>query len=153
MSDERLNSVRTLLAAPGPCFFGRAMGDRIGGLAFVDALLTEPVLRLSEQFTGDRVPLSDIRRQPSRGWDSGSLRLRPAPGMSNRPRRRFLLRHGRAAPFRCRVRHPMPPREVRTSQGGYLAGPSPRGLDRFAVTVIDGDVVVDVAAFQYGPDR
>ena len=37
--------------------------------------------------------------------------------------------------------------------GGYLAGPSPRGLDRFAVSIIDGDVVVDVMAFQYGPPR
>ena len=37
--------------------------------------------------------------------------------------------------------------------GRYLAGPSPRGLDRFGVSVVDGDVVVDVMAFEYGPAR
>ena len=37
--------------------------------------------------------------------------------------------------------------------GRYFAGPSPRGLDRFAVSVVDGDVVVDVMAFEYGPAR
>ncbi|MCH7705572.1 MAG: Rieske 2Fe-2S domain-containing protein [Chloroflexi bacterium] len=37
--------------------------------------------------------------------------------------------------------------------GRYLAGPAPRGLDRFDVSVEGTDVVVDVSAFEYGPDR
>lgn len=37
--------------------------------------------------------------------------------------------------------------------GRYIAGPAPRGLDRFDVTVEGADVVVDVAVFEYGPDR
>ena len=37
--------------------------------------------------------------------------------------------------------------------GRYFAGPSPRGLDRFAISVVDGDVAVDVMAFEYGPAR
>lgn len=37
--------------------------------------------------------------------------------------------------------------------GRYLAGPSPRGLDRFGVYLEGDDVVVDVAAFEYGPER
>ncbi len=37
--------------------------------------------------------------------------------------------------------------------GRYIAGPSPRGLDRFSVSVEGADVVVDVAAFEYGPER
>lgn len=37
--------------------------------------------------------------------------------------------------------------------GRYLAGPAPRGMDRFAVELVDGQVIVDVAAFEYGPDR
>lgn len=37
--------------------------------------------------------------------------------------------------------------------GRYLAGPAPRGLDRFGVSIEGADVVVDVVAFEYGPDR
>jgi Rieske Fe-S protein len=37
--------------------------------------------------------------------------------------------------------------------GRYFAGPAPRGLDRFDVSVEGTDVVVDVSAFEYGPDR
>ena len=37
--------------------------------------------------------------------------------------------------------------------GRYLGGPSPRGLDRFDVAVQGDRVVVDVAAFEYGPNR
>ena len=37
--------------------------------------------------------------------------------------------------------------------GHYIAGPSPRGLDRFGVSVEGADVVVDVAAFECGPER
>ena len=37
--------------------------------------------------------------------------------------------------------------------GGHISGPAPRGLDRFAVLVKGGEVIVDVAAFEYGPDR
>lgn len=37
--------------------------------------------------------------------------------------------------------------------GRYLAGPAPRGLDRFAVLIEGTDVVVDVSAFEYGPGR
>lgn len=37
--------------------------------------------------------------------------------------------------------------------GRYIAGPAPRGLDRFGVSVVGEDVVVDVAAFEYGPGR
>jgi Rieske Fe-S protein len=37
--------------------------------------------------------------------------------------------------------------------GRYLAGPAPRGLDRFGITVEGASVVVDIGAFAYGPDR
>lgn len=38
--------------------------------------------------------------------------------------------------------------------GRWLGGPSPRGLDRFAVSVdADGNVVVDARRYQPGPDR
>lgn len=39
-----------------------------------------------------------------------------------------------------------------TRTGGYIFGPSPRGLDRFAVVVAeDGSLSVDLAKFQLGP--
>jgi nitrite reductase/ring-hydroxylating ferredoxin subunit len=37
--------------------------------------------------------------------------------------------------------------------GHYLAGPSPRGLDRFGITIEGHDVIVDFEAFEYGPAR
>jgi cytochrome b6-f complex iron-sulfur subunit len=37
--------------------------------------------------------------------------------------------------------------------GEYYAGPAPRGLDRFPVTVEDGKVVVDTGSLQEGPPR
>ena len=41
-----------------------------------------------------------------------------------------------------------------TRLGEFIAGPAPRGLDRFPVVVTEsGDVLVDVSAFQPGPAR
>jgi len=37
--------------------------------------------------------------------------------------------------------------------GRYILGPAPRGLDRFEVRVIDGDVWVDTANLMLGPPR
>ena len=37
--------------------------------------------------------------------------------------------------------------------GEYFAGPAPRGLDRFPITIEDGKVVVDTGALQEGPPR
>jgi cytochrome b6-f complex iron-sulfur subunit len=37
--------------------------------------------------------------------------------------------------------------------GEYHAGPAPRGLDRFPVSVSGGQVVVDTGAVQVGPPR
>ncbi len=38
--------------------------------------------------------------------------------------------------------------------GSYLAGPAPRGLDRFGIEVRDGDrVVIDVRRYEPGPAR
>lgn len=37
--------------------------------------------------------------------------------------------------------------------GRYVLGPAPRGLDRFEVRVIDGDVWVDTASLMLGPPR
>jgi len=41
-----------------------------------------------------------------------------------------------------------------TRTGGYLSGPSPRGLDRYAVSLDEGgDIIVDVGSLQAGPAR
>jgi Rieske Fe-S protein len=37
--------------------------------------------------------------------------------------------------------------------GGYMAGPAPRGLDRFGVSITDGRVIVDLTDFVQGPPR
>ena len=37
--------------------------------------------------------------------------------------------------------------------GAYVAGPAPRGMDRYRVTVRQGEIAVDFSAFEYGPDR
>ena len=37
--------------------------------------------------------------------------------------------------------------------GSYVAGPAPRGLDRYRVTIDERGVSVDFSAFIYGPDR
>ena len=37
--------------------------------------------------------------------------------------------------------------------GTYVAGPAPRGMDRYRVTVSENEVTVDFSAFEYGPDR
>ena len=40
-----------------------------------------------------------------------------------------------------------------TLSGEYFAGPAPRGLDRFPITVSGGKVVVDTGSLQTGPPR
>ncbi|MFQ5554176.1 MAG: ubiquinol-cytochrome c reductase iron-sulfur subunit [Acidimicrobiia bacterium] len=37
--------------------------------------------------------------------------------------------------------------------GRWLSGPSPRGLDRFAVSIVEDSVIVDVMGFEEGPPR
>ena len=37
--------------------------------------------------------------------------------------------------------------------GEYFSGPAPRGLDRFPVEVVDGQVIVDTGKVQVGPPR
>jgi cytochrome b6-f complex iron-sulfur subunit len=37
--------------------------------------------------------------------------------------------------------------------GEYFAGPAPRGLDRFPISIVGGKVVVDTGNLQTGPPR
>lgn len=38
-------------------------------------------------------------------------------------------------------------------KGEYLAGPAPRGMDRFPVTTKNGEIVVDTGSIDLGPSR
>ena len=118
----------------------------------LDVLLTGPVPEVSDLADGDRVTVPIL--------------------LVNVPQSGLLALYNRDPHLGCRVAIagdvpsdigiPFPAEVVFINPchgekydlvGRYLAGPSPRGLDRFAVSVIDGDVVVDVMAFEYGPAR
>jgi nitrite reductase/ring-hydroxylating ferredoxin subunit len=118
----------------------------------LDVLLTGPVPEVSDLADGDRVTVPIL--------------------LVNLPQSGLLALYSRDPHLGCRVvpaadavsdiGRPFPPEvafvnpchgEKYDLVGRYLAGPSPRGLDRFGVSVVDGDVVVDVMAFEYGPAR
>ncbi len=115
-------------------------------------LLTGPVPEVSDSADGDRVTVPIL--------------------LVNVPQNGLLALYNKDPHLGCRVGiagdvpsdigRPFPPEVVFVNPchgekydlvGRYLAGPSPRGLDRFGVSVVDGDVVVDVMAFEYGPAR
>ena len=133
---------------------GRASEFPPGSITAIelDVLLTGPVPEVSDNADGDRVTVPIL--------------------LVNVPGSGLLALYNRDPHLGCRVGiasdvpsdigRPFPPEVVFVNPchgekydlvGRYLAGPSPRGLDRFAVSVVDGDVVVDVMAFEYGPAR
>lgn len=80
----------------------------------------------------------------------------------NDPGAGLLALHGRDPGSNCRLRWDSIAERIEdpcsgskySQTGEYLEGPSPRGLDRYAVTVTDsGEVQVDVNRLQPGPPR
>ena len=119
----------------------------------LDVLLATPVPRVSEHADNDRaqVPIFIVNHP-----EAGLLALyAPDPHLGCRvlPASEFPSGlYGQPLPREVAFVNPCHGEKYDLG-GGYLAGPSPRGLDRFAVSAVGGEVVVDVSAFEYGPDR
>lgn len=119
----------------------------------LDVLLADPVPRVSDHTDNNRaqVPIFLVNHP-----DAGLLALyAPDPHLGCRvlPASEFPSGlYGQRLPREVAFVNPCHGEKYDLG-GGYLAGPSPRGLDRFAVFIVDGEVVVDVSGFQYGPDR
>ena len=118
----------------------------------LDVLLADPVPRVSEMADGNRAQVSIFIVSDS---DKGILALYahdPHLGCRVALASELPSDIGRALPGEVVFLNPCHG-EKYDLRGGYLGGPSPRGLDRFAVSIVEGEVVVDVSAFQYGPPR